>query len=132
MKEINLTLPLPPSVNTAYAGKEIRHKSKAYKEWIDLAHIAASTQSKYKIKGDEWLGVEYKYFMPIYCKNGNKKVVDVCNYEKVLSDVLAGGKNNPPIIEGFRDHMIKTIILSKHESDRREVEITIRELPNLI
>ena len=132
-KQIRLTLPLPTSVNCAYAGKEVRYKSKDYKLWIEEAMISALAQKKYKITGDEWLEVDYHYYTHIYNKNGGKKIWDVFNFEKTLSDLLAGKKKKgiwtqPPIIDGFQDHKIITGRVTKHESDRQEVEIIISEV----
>ena len=41
------------------------------------------------ITGDEWIEVEYTYYMKIYNISGTKKIRDVFNYEKCLSDLLA-------------------------------------------
>lgn len=46
---IHLKLPMPPSVNEAYAGYPRRHKSDKYLEWTKLADIALKTQEKYTI-----------------------------------------------------------------------------------
>jgi len=74
------------------------------------------------ITGDEWLEVEYTYYMKIYNIPGTKKIRDVFNYEKCLSDLLATG------IEWFQDHKIKIGRVEKVESDRDEVEIKIKEV----
>jgi Holliday junction resolvase RusA-like endonuclease len=119
---IKLTLPLPPSVNQLYAGYPRRYKSEGYKEWLETASLVRTQDKRYFIKGDEWLAVEYRFFIPLYCKNANKRVVDVFNYEKALSDFLSKD------IEGFADHKIRTGIVEKVDSSRYEVEVTITEL----
>jgi len=47
---INLILPLPISVNMAYAGYPKRHKSNEYKKWIIEAKQSLDTQTQYTIK----------------------------------------------------------------------------------
>jgi len=119
---IHLTLPIPVSVNSAYAGKSHRHKSKKYIDWEKEALVKISEQPTYTIEGDEWLMAKYDYHMPLHYKNGKKKIQDVANYEKALSDFLAHK------IIGFKDHKIKEIILKKVESNRNEVDISITEI----
>lgn len=46
---IHLKLPMPPSVNEAYAGYPRRHKSDKYKDWVEKADKALKTQTKYSI-----------------------------------------------------------------------------------
>lgn len=124
-KSINLELPIPPSVNVAFAtnfktGR--RFKSKKYGEWErDAKIILDSHNAKYSIVGDEWLSVTYTFFMPIMCKNGNKKIKDVANYEKALTDFLCAN------IEGFQDHKITRMYLQKVDSPVERVVIEIQE-----
>ena len=63
---IHLKLPLPPSVNTAFAGKEIRYKSVAYKEWENIADKALRQQEQYTITGDHWLTATYVLHINLY------------------------------------------------------------------
>lgn len=121
-ENISLTLPVPISVNQAYAGYKVRHKSDEYIIWEREAYKSYLTQTQYTVSGDEWLEAKYTYYMPIFYKNGNKKVIDVFNYEKLLSDFLA------KVIPGFKDHLIKKAHVEKIESDRFEVEIIIKEI----
>ena len=124
MKEdcINLILPMPISVNEAYAGYKVRHKSKKYKNWVDLAKIELQKQTQYTIKWNEWLQVYYEYHTPLFYKNWKKKIIDVFNYEKILSDFLADN------IEWFQDHLIKKGVVSKIDSDKNIVIIQIQEI----
>lgn len=119
---IKLTLPIPISVNQAYAWKARRFKSKVYKEWeAEATAEYYRNWEEYSIEWDEWLEVNYKYFMPLHYKNWKKKVQDVFNYEKCLSDWISHN------IEWFEDHKIKRWIVEKFESNRLEVEIEIKE-----
>ena len=114
---------MPISINTAYSGKVKRYKSDEYKDWVAKAHITyLNSGYDYKITWDSWLFVEYDYYFPIYNKNWTKKVKDVWNYEKVLSDFLCSE------IEWLEDHKFKTIILRKHDSKANQVDITIKEI----
>lgn len=98
MIELELTMPI--SINTAIAGYKRRYKSKKYKQWEQIANIEMNRQTQYEITGDKWLRVEYDFYFPIYNKNGTKKVKDVFNYEKVLTDFLCTR------IKGLKDHKI--------------------------
>ena len=122
MEQIKLTFTIPISVNQAYAGMTRRYKSKQYKEWEKIFKHEYNNQTKYWITDDDWLQAEYNYYMPIYNKNGTKKVKDVANYEKILTDALC------KVIEGLEDHKIKSIKLEKHDSDRNEVEVLIKKV----
>jgi len=125
MKEryIKLLLPLPISINKAFCNaKKWRVKSDEYKNWEKLAYYELLKQPRFKIIWDKWLEVFYTYYMPIYTKNKKIKKIDVFNYEKVLSDFL---EHN---IEWFRDEKIKIWHISKHDSNRNEVEIYIKEV----
>ena len=126
--EIKLTLPLPPSVNSAFATNfetKRRFKSKEYSDWMDEASLSLLPQKKYGIKGDLWLKVDYIYLFPIYTKSNKKRLVDVFNYEKCLSDFLTH------TIPGFADHKIKKGSVEKIDSYKRIVMITISEIPEL-
>lgn len=129
--QIYLKLPLPVSVNKAYATNfktKRRFKSQEYTNWEESAKIEMRKFPKYIINEDNWLKVEYRFFMPIYLKkprkNGtDKKVVDVFNMEKALSDFLSTQ------IEGFEDHKIKEGKVSKtHCEDEPFVEVFISEI----
>lgn len=124
MNEIRLTLPCPPSVNAAYGNcSHGRYKTPKYKEWENIALLKLIAQERKRITGDEWLEVEYKFYFPIYNKDGSKKKKDLENYFKCLSDFL--GKN----ITGFEDHKIKRYITpEKFDSTRNEVDVVIREI----
>jgi len=125
--EIRMVLPMPISVNAAYASfssdKGVRRvKSAAYSLWKAEAANACLTQDSWEIEGDGWLEVTYTYYFSLFTKEGKKRIKDVANYEKVLSDFLA------EVIQGFQDHKIKRIVLVKEDSPRNEVEVSIKEL----
>jgi len=127
---IHLILPMPISVNMAYSGLARRYKSKKYKEWIREARMARN--KKYTIIGRNWLEVTYKYYTPLYYKTAKnndgtpkEKVIDIFNYEKVLSDFIASEKST---VEGFKDHMIIKGHVEKIDSERNEVEVLIEEV----
>ena len=122
MIEINLTLPMPISVNMAYSGLGRRYKSAKYKEWVKAAKDTPNKQ--YTVSGGEWLEVSYTFYTPLFYKNGKKKILDVFNYEKVLSDFIA----KESTVDGFEDHLILKGNVEKIDSPRNEVEVLIREI----
>lgn len=120
---ISLKLPFPISVNQAYAGFKIRHKSNVYKKWEIEARNALKTQQNYSIDGDEWLSAMYVFHTDLHYKNGKKKVIDVANYEKVLSDMLCHE------IPWLKDHKFLSMTLVKKQSIGEDyVDIFIDEL----
>ena len=119
--EIKLVLSLPISINIAYTWYPKRRKSDEYKDWEYLAWVEIAQQKKYSIRWDKWLIVVYQYYMPLFYKNWKKKVQDVANYEKCLSDFLSKH------IDWFKDHLIKKIFLEKIDSKDNKVYITIKE-----
>lgn len=120
---IHLTLPMPPSVNKAYAGFPKRHKSNEYKKWEKEAEKALKTQVKYEIEWDNWLSAMYVLHTDLHYKNGNKKVIDVANYEKLTSDFLSHA------IPWFEDHKILSITLLKKQKKQDDyIEILVDEL----
>lgn len=142
---IHLTLPLPPSINAAYAWKEIRYKSATYKQWEDKVDIELRKQEAYTITGDEWLSAHYILHIDLYYKNGEKRIIDCSNYEKAISDFL--GWYVDPItrkpmsrrykhlgvqrIPGFHDH--KIIVNTQSKKQKMEwvddwIEIVIEEV----
>lgn len=120
---IHITLPMPPSVNKAYAGFPKRHKSNEYKKWEKEAEIALKTQTKYSIEGDNWLSAMYVLHTDLHYKNGKKKVIDVANYEKIATDLLCKK------IEWLEDHKIISITLLKKQKEGEDyIEIFIDEI----
>ena len=120
---IHLTLPMPPSVNKAYAGFPKRHKSNDYKKWEILARNALKTQEKYSIEWDKWLNAMYILHTDLHYKNGNKKVIDVANFEKLTSDFLSHE------IPWFADHKIMSITMLKRQKESEDfIEILVDEL----
>lgn len=128
---IHLKLPMPPSVNEAYAGYPRRHKSNKYKDWVEKADKALKMQTKYSITWDNWLNAMYILWTPLHFKNGNKRVIDVANYEKIVSDYLSWGKKPENAkIPWFSDHKIQIMTLMKKEPENWEecIELFIDEI----
>ena len=116
---------MPPSVNKAYAGFPKRHKSNEYKKWEKEAEKALKTQVKYEIEWDNWLSAMYILWIDLHYKNGEKRKIDVCNYEKIVTDFLCKK------IPWLQDHKIQTIVLlkkQKEEGTEDSLEILIDEL----
>lgn len=123
--EIKLLLPFPPSINQAYGTDfktKRRYKTKVYKDWEKFAERDLWQNKHYKITGNEWLRVEYKFFSKFINNNGTKKKKDVENYIKCLSDFLG---NN---IEWFDDHKIQELVAKKYNCSQDYVEVLITEL----
>jgi len=123
MKEehIELILPMPISVNKAYTGTTRRSKSDEYKNWVAFAEIEMIKQTRYTIKWDSWLFVEYEFHFPLYTREWKKRIKDVFNFEKVLSDFLADN------ITWFADHKIKTGLVKKVDDKKEYVIARIKE-----
>lgn len=122
---ILLELPIPPSVNIAYSWKVRRYKSPEYKKWIELANIEyARNGFKWVIRWDKWLEVSYNYFFSLYTLKWEKRIKDLWNFEKLLTDFLCTK------IDWLEDHKIKRINLEKHDSDKNIVKILIKEITN--
>ena len=68
-KSINLILPLPISINKAFAGKARRYKSNDYKEYEKLFNFKMNYYPNYEIDGDNWLVCIYEYHFKIYNKD---------------------------------------------------------------
>lgn len=121
---IHLVLPLPPSVNKAYAWYKVRHKSNLYKKWEIEAQKALKTQNKYTIVGDNWLSAMYVLHIDLHFKNGNKRIIDCGNFEKLTSDFLAHH------IDGFHDHKILALSVMKKQKTGEEdlIECCIDEI----
>jgi len=119
---IKLTLPHPISVNVAYAGMRVRYKSKAYKNWENLAYIDIKNLEKMKVTEGKKLLVTYTLYTECYYKNWNHKRIDVANYEKVVSDFLWH------IIENFEDSYIYDMHMIKINSSKNQMDIEIEEI----
>lgn len=125
---IHITLPLSVSVNAAYGNKKPRpgkkggrYRTSAYRKFIKDATEVMDQYDVYEITGDEWLKVVYIVNIPLYTKDGKKRIVDVFNYEKTLSDFLAKK------ITGFEDHKILEGRVIKQNSDKNTIEVYIYE-----
>jgi len=73
----SFSLPLPPSVNGAYSGKGRRHKSKAYKAWLERCR---GFDLPPLIMKD--VIIDYVFYFP--CKRDR----DVQNYLKLVTDYI--------------------------------------------
>jgi Holliday junction resolvase RusA-like endonuclease len=116
-----VVLPMPPSVNTAYAGQTRRYKSKQYKEWEKKCENYNNTAIVEGNIKKEYI-VTYRFFSIWYNKDGSIKTKDLHNYLKLIDDML------PKIIEGFDDAYIFQSRIEKIHSGREEVEVEIEEL----
>lgn len=125
---LHITIPMPPSINACFGtnwNTKRRFKSKKYEEWIEVCDVLLMARN-FRIRGDSWLAVEYKLYTNIYNKDGTKKKKDTENYIKPISDYLTHK------IEGFDDHRIKTMSVTKYQSDRDEVDIILREIGDVV
>ena len=122
--KIKITLPfLPVSLNTAYSGYKVRHKSEKYKDFErKMLDFFVNYHRKYKIIWEKFLKVTYILKIPLFTKNGKIRKIDVANYEKVLSDTLAHH------IEWFEDEKIKILNMEKINSEENITEIIIEEI----
>lgn len=122
--KIKITLPfLPVSLNTAYSGYRVRHKSDKYKEFErKMLYFFNNYPESYRIIWNKFLKVTYILKIPLFTKNGKIRKIDVANYEKVLSDTLAHH------IEGFEDEKIKILNMEKVDSEENITEIIIEEI----
>jgi Holliday junction resolvase RusA-like endonuclease len=121
--ELHIMLKNPISINEAIAWKTRRHKSDKYESFETYVEIEfLKTWEKFEIKWDSWLQVDYKFYFSLYTKEWNKRIKDVFNYEKCLTDTLS--KN----IKWFEDHKIKKWSVEKIDSDKNFVKIIIKEI----
>ena len=96
---IRIVLPMPISVNVAYAGNgKRRYKSLRYKQW--LTECLFSRNKKYYVDDTERLWVVYHFYSKWFTNKGDILTKDLDNYKKVLNDYL------PNICIGFDDKQI--------------------------
>ena len=117
--KIEITLPMPPSVNCLYAGKARRFKSKKYKEWIN--ECDQLNHKKYKMNGDEQLTAKYEFNSAWFNKNKTIKAKDLSNFFKAIDDYL------PNIISNFDDKLIFEVAAKKVHGDKNIVNISLSE-----
>lgn len=72
-----LDLPLPPSLNSLYPGKERRRKSRAYKAWLTAAGWEAKLQKVWPVSGPYTLDVRLPKAMPGDASNRIKPIEDL-------------------------------------------------------
>lgn len=121
---ITIELPFPPLLNQLYATNwttKARFKSKKYKEWEADAMLKFSKGQKSKIVGDNWLDVDFEFYMPLLYKNGKKKLIDIDGFFKAPLDFLGAH------IEGFDDSRIVSLSAKKIDSQVKKMRITIWE-----
>ncbi len=125
MKEnrIKLILPLPPSVNECFRWYPKRVKTDKYKNWLSEAWNIIRDKM-YNISGSEWLEAKVIVYTELFYKNWNKKKQDLDNFLKPTFDCLW------EYIPWFKDEYIVKIIATKVDSDRKEIEIEIKEIIN--
>jgi crossover junction endodeoxyribonuclease RusA len=77
---IRLSFPFPPSVNNLFVNvKRGRVKSASYKAWEQLAGLAVKDSHRQRIGA---------YSIAICLKRPDRRVRDLGNYEKAISDAL--------------------------------------------
>ena len=110
---IKITLPFPLSVNSAYgqhAGRQ-RFKSKKYKNWLADCTILEPLNIDYAVR------ITYNFYFP------DKRVRDLGNYEKVVTDYLV----NQGVLKDDNWQIIQEIVLKSNgvnkENHRVEIEI---------
>lgn len=115
---LQITLPMPPSVNTLYPTRgERRVKSRAYKTWIDTAwwYLRGTYGPQPKLKGRYRL----HYLLPLK----DKRARDASNYEKAITDLLVSME----ILQGDDWRYVKAITCEWAEpGERKSVLVTIR------
>lgn len=77
-----INLPFPPSVNSLYAGRGRRFKSKRYKNWIIKARGELWSQPFKPITEKKPLQITYTFGRP------DKRVRDCANFIKAVDDFL--------------------------------------------
>jgi Holliday junction resolvase RusA-like endonuclease len=81
MVDATYLLPMPPSANSLYPGKQRRHKSAVYKAWIKEAGLEVLAQGRKRIPGK--VEVVYELGRP-----AGRRQQDAFNREKAASDLL--------------------------------------------
>ena len=129
MNEIELELPMPPSINVAYSTNfetKRRFKSQAYKDWEDSLPI----QKRYIFTPEKGkaLAVHYEFYSQWLNKKPTKtnptmhKKKDSSNFLKVLEDSFSS------FITNFDDSFIWETTYKKVHSNREIVKVTIKEI----
>lgn len=81
-RTVILQLPLPPSANNLFPGKQRRFPSKRYKAW----QTEALWEVKRQIPG--FRVIDGPYHMMLRVNMARRGKIDVANYEKATSDLL--------------------------------------------
>ena len=123
---IRLTLPIPPSTNTAYrntrdrGGRALTNKARNYKSAVQILTSVEARKQKWQYK-DERLGLSIAFYFP------NKRRHDLGNCEKLLVDSIAKALN-------FDDAVIDKLYLERRAPDAREprCEVTLIKLSDEI
>ena len=116
---IKFNLPfLPPSTNSCYYTNRAtggRHKSAPYRQFIKDMEFYMPKES---IHGE--VEIEYNYYYPLLYKNGNRRKLDMTNFEKALTDTLV----HYGIIED--DCWVRDMRQMSFDSTERETWIQIK------
>lgn len=139
IERIELELPIPITVNSAFDWMKKRRKSNKYIQWLEDANNYLIKNGywthdnpngeRFTITWDKWLKVTYIYYMPIYTSKWEKKIIDAFNFEKVLSDYLSSTKKWVEwIVKWFEDHKIQSWTVIKINSKRKVVKVIVEEL----
>jgi len=111
---------LPISVNQCFYTdfkSRTRHISADYRRFKkDCAPFMAGK----RISGE--IAIEYNFFYPFYFKNGNRRKIDMLNFEKSLTDTLVYFG----VIDD--DSLIRKMTLENYDSENKETVVEIKSM----
>lgn len=112
---VTVCLPFPPSVNNLHINVPGRGRVAApeYRAWKKLAGAQLDIQRPRKVHG--------RYRAVMTFERPDRRLRDVCNYEKAASDLLV----SHGIVDD--DHLSKRVILewAEDETPRKDAQVTI-------
>lgn len=122
--KLKLTIPFMwISVNEAYAGYKVRHKSNKYVEFENkMKKYFLELWEEIEITWNKFLSINYRLYFSIFNKDWTIKKKDTFNYEKCLTDSLCEN------IKWFDDKNIKWWSIWKFDSVNEYMEIEIIEI----
>lgn len=127
--KMKITLPMPPSINKAYANcSRGRFKSKEYKDWENLCDSLMAGKKTHTFEFDrKGVIIDYTFYSKWLNNDGSVKMKDLSNYFKCLEDYL------PRVLIDFDDKYIWGYDkVRKMHSGREEVEINIIETSRFV
>lgn len=111
-KNIEFVISMSPSVNKLFKtfarnNKVLRAKSKEYREWSEMVSLELSGQKRYKVVGNEKLGLEVRFLTNWLNKDKSIKKKDVSNFIKAVEDQLGQNITNFDDSQFFEEHLYK-------------------------